>query len=47
MLGFQNAVHCIEEIDFTFHRRPNESVLAFLGITYARNRDSQIVSETI
>jgi hypothetical protein len=47
MLAFQNAVHCIEEIDPTFHRRPQESVLDFLLINYARNRDSPIVSETI
>jgi hypothetical protein len=47
MLDFQNAVHCIEEIDSTFHRRPQESVLDFLLINYARDRDSPIVSETI
>jgi hypothetical protein len=47
ILAFQNAVHCIEERDSTFHRRPQESVLDFLLINYARNRDSPIVSETI
>jgi hypothetical protein len=47
MLAFQNAVNCIEEIDYTFHGRPKESVLDFLLINYARNRDSPIVSETI
>jgi hypothetical protein len=47
MLAFQNAVHCIEEIDSTFHRRPQESVLDFLLRNYARDRDSPIVSETI
>jgi hypothetical protein len=47
MLDFQNAVPCIEEIDSTFHRRPQESVLYFLLINYARNRDIPIVSETI
>ena len=47
MRAFQNAVHSIEEIDSTFHRRPQESVLDFLLRNYARNRDSPIVSETI
>jgi hypothetical protein len=47
MLAFPNAVHCIEEIDSTFHRRPQESVLDFLLRNYARDRDSPIVSETI
>gem|GEM_PF-2115918 len=48
MLAFKNAVHCIEEIDSRFHRRPQESVLDFLLINYyARDRDSPIVSETI
>jgi hypothetical protein len=47
MLDFLNSVPCIEEIDSTFHPRPQESVLDFFLRNYARNRDSPIVFETI